>query len=307
MSRVKLHTKVGVPVREFIISPAERKRLDIEFKDVPTKQKIKLIKQDVAVEDIRVLPEKFTLQQLIEPHWFFDKYFCKPKYRVRKNQKNLTAIEWQRFIHTIEALAEPSLPSPRYDEFVEIHRQAMDTPAGHMWGAHMGISFLSWHREYLVKLEARLMAINPLVTIPYWNWVEDRTAIPPQLTNPTDLADWGVTRGSSFNGSSLATAANVASLMAITNFASFSSTLEAVPYHNRLHGLVGGTMGLSTSPADPLFWLHHGFIDKLWADWEILHPGINPSNVTSTLQPAPIMTRKVSEVLDTKALGYIYA
>ena len=183
----------------------------------------------------------------------------------------------------------------------------METPAGHMWGAHGGISFLSWHREYLAKLEARLLAINPLVTIPYWNWVEDRLAIPPQLSDPTDLADWGITRGGSFNGSSLATAANVASLMAISDFATFSTTLEQAPFHNRLHGLVGGTMALSTSPADPLFWLHHGFIDKLWADWQILHPGVNPSNMTTTLQPAPIMTRKVSDVIDTKTLGYVYA
>ncbi len=39
----------------------------------------------------------------------------------------------------------------------------------------------------------------------------------------------------------------------------------------------------------------------------ILHPGVNPSNMTTTLQPTPIMTRKVSDVIDTKALGYIYA
>jgi hypothetical protein len=44
----------------------------------------------------------------------------------------------------------------------------------------------------------------------------------------------------------------------------------------------------------------------LWADWQVLHPGVNPSNMTTTLQPSPIMTRKVSEVIDTKALGYVY-
>lgn len=306
MSRVKLHTKIGKPVKEFTITTAERKKLDVDFKDVSLKQKMKTIAHDVALDDLRIVPENFTLQHLLKPDWYYLKYFCKPRYRVRKNQKNLTPIEWQRFIHTIEALAEPSLPSPRYNEFVDIHIQAM-LPANHMWGAHSGISFLSWHREYLAKLEARLLAINPLVTIPYWNWVEDRIAIPPQLSDPADLADWGITRGASFNGASLATAANVTTLMALTNFATFSSTVEAAPYHNRLHILVGGTMVLSSSPADPLFWLHHAFIDKLWADWQILHPGVNPSNMTTTLQPLPIMTRKVSEVLDTKALGYVYA
>ena len=306
MSRVRLQTKKGKPVKEWVISPAEKRKLNLEFKNISPRQKIKPVELKIPIEDLHIVPDKFTYKHLLEPHWFWHIYFCKPRYRVRKNQKNLSEIEWQRFIHAIEALAETTIPSPRYGEFVEIHRQAMDTMAGMAWGAHGGISFLSWHREYLAKLEARLIAINPLVTIPYWNWVEDRLAIPPRLSDPADLADWGITRGGSFNGSSLATAADVANLMAIADFPTFTSTLERSPFHNRLHGLVGGTMALSTSPADPLFWLHHGFIDKLWADWQVLHPGVNPSNMTTTLQPAPIMTRKVSEVIDTRALGYVY-
>ncbi len=27
------------------------------------------------------------------------------------------------------------------------------------------------------------------------------------------------------------------------------------------------------SPNDPVFWLHHAFIDKLWAEWQRRHPG----------------------------------
>jgi hypothetical protein len=266
MSRVKLQIKKGKPVKEWVISPAEKRKLNLEFKNVSAKQKIKTVELKIPIEELHIVPDKFTYKHLLEPHWFWHIYFCKHRYRVRKNQKNLTEIEWQRFIHAIEGLAEITMPSPRYGEFVEIHRQAMDTPAGHAWGAHGGISFLSWHREYLAKLEARLIAINPLVTIPYWSWVEDRLVIPPQLSDPADIADWGITRGGSFNGSSLATAADVANLMAIPDFPTFTSTLERAPFHNRLHGLVGGTMVLSTSPADPLFWLHHGFIDKLWAD-----------------------------------------
>ena len=66
-------------------------------------------------------------------------------------------------------------------------------------------------------------------------------------------------------------------------------------------------MVTSASPADPLFWLRHAFIDKTWADWQVLHPGVNPPSPTDMLQPAPIMTRTVAQVLDTRALGYIYA
>lgn len=203
------------------------------------------------------------------------------------------------------------MPSPTYAEFVQIHIDAMDTNPGMTWGAHTmaghdGRNFLAWHREYLATIEARLIAINPLVTIPYWDWVTDRSAIPAALTDPGDLADWGITRGSSFSGNSLASAAQLNSLLANSAFGAFQSTLEAAPFHNRLHNLVGGTMVTSASPADPLFWLHHAFIDKIWADWQVLHPGVNPSNPSEVLKPPPIMMRNVAQVLDTRALGYVY-
>lgn len=42
--------------------------------------------------------------------------------------------------------------------------------------------------------------------------------------------------------------------------------------HNRVHVWVGGSMGPGTSPNDPIFFLHHAFVDKIWADWEQQHP-----------------------------------
>ncbi|MCM6773895.1 tyrosinase family protein [Nocardia sp. CDC159] len=42
--------------------------------------------------------------------------------------------------------------------------------------------------------------------------------------------------------------------------------------HNRAHLWVGGQMAGGTSPNDPVFWLLHAFIDKLWADWQHLNP-----------------------------------
>jgi tyrosinase len=41
--------------------------------------------------------------------------------------------------------------------------------------------------------------------------------------------------------------------------------------HNRVHVWVGGSMGPMTSPNDPVFFLHHCFVDKLWADRLNLH------------------------------------
>lgn len=41
--------------------------------------------------------------------------------------------------------------------------------------------------------------------------------------------------------------------------------------HNRGHMFVGGSMMPMTSPNDPVFFLHHCFVDKLWADWQRQH------------------------------------
>ncbi|MFE1753620.1 tyrosinase family protein [Streptomyces anandii] len=43
--------------------------------------------------------------------------------------------------------------------------------------------------------------------------------------------------------------------------------------HNRVHRWVGGHMVGGASVNDPVFWLHHAFIDLLWSRWQRRHPG----------------------------------
>jgi tyrosinase len=42
--------------------------------------------------------------------------------------------------------------------------------------------------------------------------------------------------------------------------------------HNAVHVWVGGDMGISTSPNDPAFFLHHCNVDRIWAAWQQQHP-----------------------------------
>ncbi|MFH8785064.1 tyrosinase MelC2 [Streptomyces roseoverticillatus] len=42
--------------------------------------------------------------------------------------------------------------------------------------------------------------------------------------------------------------------------------------HNSVHVWMGGQMATGVSPNDPVFWLHHAHIDKLWSDWQRMHP-----------------------------------
>ncbi|MEU0002836.1 tyrosinase family protein [Streptomyces sp. NPDC006314] len=43
--------------------------------------------------------------------------------------------------------------------------------------------------------------------------------------------------------------------------------------HNRVHRWVGGTMLGAASVNDPVFWLHHAFIDLQWYRWQSRHGG----------------------------------
>ena len=64
------------------------------------------------------------------------------------------------------------------------------------------------------------------------------------------------------------------SALQATDFVSFSNAVKSP--HNSIHGLLGGgsassnpgcSMGYVQSAAyDPIFWLNHAFVDKVWAD-----------------------------------------
>jgi hypothetical protein len=95
--------------------------------------------------------------------------------------------------------------------------------------------------------------------------------------------------------STLPTAANVTGCLTETPYdqstwndgvsPSFRDRLEGFhglgSIHNRVHLWVGGganqnawgTMVWADSPNDPVFWLHHCNIDRLWTEWQRQHPG----------------------------------
>ncbi|KDN75047.1 tyrosinase [Streptomyces olindensis] len=43
--------------------------------------------------------------------------------------------------------------------------------------------------------------------------------------------------------------------------------------HNRVHRWVGGHMVGGASVNDPIFWMHHAFVDLLWSRWQRRHKG----------------------------------
>ena len=78
-----------------------------------------------------------------------------------------------------------------------------------------------------------------------------------------------VNRNPSVNGGSPlpASAVGYASAFTLTNFFNAQNSIEGTP-HGSVHVSVGGWMGsVPTAAQDPIFYLHHSNIDRLWDLW----------------------------------------
>ena len=81
--------------------------------------------------------------------------------------------------------------------------------------------------------------------------------------------------------------------------------------HNRVHLWLGGSSEIIYSPNDPVFWLLHANIDRLWAEWQAKHdPDYLPvmgaqegHNLHDRMSPFGVAP---ADVLDHHALGYRY-
>jgi hypothetical protein len=167
---------------------------------------------------------------------------------------------------------------------------------------HYGWWFLPWHRAYLVHVERTLQdAINePSLTIPYWDWLTTPT-LPKSvfertyrkagatLVNPLfdDQRFGPVGQGAPINFIDLgAPGKSEQELIAVDTFDNFAGGrpddahtrrpgyLEATP-HTYIHRAVGydqvnnrvGLMTVGMAPLDPVFFLHHANVDRLWTVW----------------------------------------
>jgi len=251
--------------------------------------------------------------------------------RIRKNAAFMTNNEWTRYCNAIVTLKHtfPGGSSVSiYDQFVAIHLCVWGLlfgsgPAGGTDGAHNGPAFLPWHREYLRRYEEALAAVDPTVSLPYWNWgfgsdsetndlfqdsrmgprggiittgyfAETATAENPLgWSLHRDLRPFGsaLRRTGSSNTSFLPTEAAVFEAMdkntfsrfrpALENGAGLSSNHRAM--HNGIHVWIGGDMMQMTSPNDPIFFMHHAQIDRIWDIWQRQHPGganYNDANIS---------------------------
>lgn len=219
---------------------------------------------------------------------------------IRKNYRDLSDLERQNFVQAVLKVKEEGL----VDEFADIH-------ASHFQhGIHRSSHFLPWHREFILRFERALQRHVPTVALPYWNSTVDISATDP-LWNDEFLgqfdAAWDL--GRRLGGVDLPTVDELDLTQGLGSYNAYWRKLER-DIHNPPHNWVGGVMAGVASPGDPIFFLHHGWIDRLWAHWRRAHPGAPfVASAAGLGVDDPLMgwpDRKPADVLDHLALGYEY-
>jgi tyrosinase len=223
------------------------------------------------------------------------------------------------------------------------------SPAQALWNQcqHGAWYFLPWHRMFLYHFEQIVRAAvietgGPADwALPYWNYgLGGRNATLPLPFRQPKLADGsdnplfiGARAPGINSGATLpARATSPAGALARPNFigtaelgggvtapAQFSEAggeLEETP-HNVIHSLVGGRglMGnILTAALDPIFWLHHANIDRIWSVWSTTSPHTDPPEAAWRNQSFDFfdasgkrVSMQCSSVLETLAdLHYTY-
>lgn len=149
---------------------------------------------------------------------------------------------------------------------------------------HGNNQFLPWHRMYLKYMERamRKTSGDPNFTLPYWDYYDDvnpsgNILLPKMVRN--GAAAWMIDkfRTPGLNASTTAIDKDTGSAeqaFDFDNFANFSSTLEGQP-HGAMHCGTGWDCqapDIGRVPMagwDPVFYMHHANIDRLWQCWMV--------------------------------------
>ncbi len=180
--------------------------------------------------------------------------------------------------------------------------------------------FISWHRAFLFFFEAALKTAavdagdNTSFELPYWNWYAEGTI--PKIFTEGDAGTnplWHDRVNNKVQALDNSAFDQKLLLPAGSDWRkSFSVPLEIDP-HGNVHDQIGGEMGdVRTSARDPIFWLHHANIDRLWTSWIAQKGGVNPTdpnwlNQSWAFDKVGAMTMTADKVTDSaQHLKYRY-
>jgi tyrosinase len=228
--------------------------------------------------------------------------------RVRKNIYTLTPAEITSLRNGVAAMKGRANTDPT-SWIYQAKMHALDSgPALPLQDQcqHRRFFFASWHRMYIYYFERilRKASGDNALNLPYWNYtdVPAQAVLPEAFRLPANSSNslYDGTRNPVYNGGAALPAADVSytdafnqtafyvPLPGTSGAASFggleslapahfpsssgSGAVERSP-HNNVHNDVGGNMAQGESPRDPIFWLHHANIDRLWKRWIALGNG----------------------------------
>jgi hypothetical protein len=209
---------------------------------------------------------------------------------VRRDFLDLDAAERDRLAAAFNHVHSLGL----IDDFAQMHVDGWPSPSAGGPNVHFTPQFLPWHRWMVREMEKAMQRFDPLVTIPYWDSTRD------------EANDWdGPMLGDFFGGEensggrfdhwdilrnrdeslSMPSKANVLRTLRQPGYFEMRQ-LEGDLIHRGAHQWAGGRkpengpapgyMARKNSPKDPLFYLHHCNVDRIWALWQLNHPDVFP-------------------------------
>ena len=218
--------------------------------------------------------------------------------RVRKNANTLSAPERGRFVTAFAKLNNQG--AGVFKDFRAMHRENAA-----ILQAHGAPGFLSWHRAYVLDLERELQKIDASVALHYWRFDQAAPNIfTPDFMGSANAAGnvtfsasnllrfWqtdgsaGISRRPLFNVQTQAAfVSNQAATLLLGGrrpnaiFDSGPGTdpvtrtngfdeMEGNPHGNAHTSFQGWIRSVPTAPRDPLFFLLHCNVDRLWGLWQ---------------------------------------
>ncbi|MGI8959010.1 MAG: tyrosinase family protein [Bryobacteraceae bacterium] len=161
---------------------------------------------------------------------------------------------------------------------------------------HGSWNFFPWHRAFIYYFERILGSLVGDINnfrLPYWDW-ENYRSMPSAYLSPAnstnslyDVNRYSVIAKGGVLPANDGTTARIALLDGITDFATFGGTAKAGgTCESNPHDPIHDDIGLHTSPwhdmghlgfaaRDPIFFAHHGNLDKVWSYWNAFAGGSN--------------------------------
>jgi hypothetical protein len=216
-----------------------------------------------------------------------------------------------RYVPYYQGIADQSAPDATAKAIWATCQHSSDTQA---------LNFFGWHRMYLYYFERvlRWAAADDTLRLPYWDYTD-----PSQVTLPAEFRDKSSTFYDARRNPGLNTGAatlnpnstNVDAPLRQRDYFRFENQIES-NVHGYVHCTVGPTcpvahMGdVPVAGNDPIFYLHHANIDRLWACWQHLRPtpagAWQDQKFSFVDETGTMQTEPVKKFLDSKSLGYGY-